>query len=74
MQRVWRSPLVVGFGISQPEHVQAMRGQADGVIVASALADLIESTPAAERSRTVRAYVERLKAASRPAAATTGGR
>jgi tryptophan synthase alpha chain len=67
-------PLVVGFGISRPEHVQAMRGQADGVIVASALADLIESTPSAERNQAVRAYVERLKAATRPAAAPAPGR
>jgi tryptophan synthase alpha chain len=64
----------VGFGISRPEHVQAMRGQADGVIVASALADLIESTPSAERNQAVRAYVERLKAATRPAAAPAPGR
>jgi tryptophan synthase alpha chain len=37
------SPLVVGFGISQPEHVrQAARLGCGGVIVASALTDLVE--------------------------------
>jgi tryptophan synthase alpha chain len=60
-----RQPLVVGFGISRPEHVAAMRGQADGVIVASALADLIERTPASQRTAKVAAYVGELKAASR---------
>lgn len=35
-------PLVVGFGISRPEHVQSVGRIADGVIVASALIDTIE--------------------------------
>lgn len=37
------APLVVGFGISQPEHVQNLASLgADGAIVASALTDLVE--------------------------------
>jgi tryptophan synthase alpha chain len=59
-------PLVVGFGISRPEHVNAMRGQADGVIVASALADLIERTPPRQRRQALLEYVRALKAASQP--------
>jgi len=58
-------PLVVGFGISQPEHVSALHGQADGVIVASALADLIESTPEQGRVEAVSRRVQELKAAAR---------
>jgi tryptophan synthase alpha chain len=39
-------PVVVGFGISRPEHLQALHGKADGVIVASALLDAIAQRPA----------------------------
>ncbi len=38
-------PVVVGFGLSRPEHLQALRGVADGAIVASALLDAIGKEP-----------------------------
>ena len=38
-------PVVVGFGISRPEHLQALAGKADGAIVASALLDAIARAP-----------------------------
>jgi tryptophan synthase alpha chain len=38
-------PVVVGFGISKPEHLAALEGKADGVIVASALLDAIARAP-----------------------------
>jgi len=38
-------PVVVGFGISRPEHLKALAGKADGVIVASALLDAIARSP-----------------------------
>ncbi|HKV32083.1 MAG TPA: tryptophan synthase subunit alpha [Candidatus Dormibacteraeota bacterium] len=38
-------PIVVGFGISRLEHLRALEGKADGVIVASALLDAIARAP-----------------------------
>ena len=38
-------PVVVGFGISRPEHLRALAGKADGAIVASALLDAIARAP-----------------------------
>jgi len=38
-------PIVVGFGISRREHLEALNGKADGVIVASALLDAIAQSP-----------------------------
>jgi tryptophan synthase alpha chain len=57
------APLVVGFGISQPDHVRrAARLGAAGVIVASALADLIET--AADPLMAASTYLRDLKAAT----------
>lgn len=39
------APLAVGFGISSPDHVHQLRGEADGVIVGSALVEVIERGP-----------------------------
>jgi tryptophan synthase alpha chain len=57
------TPLVVGFGISRPEHVRQLRGSADGVIVASALIDLMDRLPAAEREQGLGDYVAGLRQA-----------
>ena len=38
-------PIVVGFGISRPDHLAALQGHADGAIVASALLDAVAKSP-----------------------------
>jgi len=53
-------PVVVGFGISRPEHLQALQGKADGVIVASALLDAIAQSPGDPASR-VREFLTGLR-------------
>jgi tryptophan synthase alpha chain len=61
-------PLVAGLGISTPEHIAALAGQVDGVIVGSALVDLIERADAERVTGEVRAYIRTLKAACRGSA------
>ena len=51
-------PLVLGFGISQPEHARAMNGLVDGFIVGSALVKA-----AREGVESVRALAESLRRA-----------
>ena len=42
LRETTRIPICVGFGISKPEHVRALRDQVDGVIVGSALVRPLE--------------------------------
>ena len=42
-------PVAAGFGISRPEHVEALRGHADAAVVGSALVRVIEEHRSAER-------------------------
>lgn len=57
------TPLVVGFGISQPDHVRrAARAGAAGVIVASALTDLVEQS--ADPVAAAREYLGAMKQAA----------
>ncbi len=49
-------PVAVGFGVSEPEQAAKIAAVADGVIVGSALLDLIEKTDAADRASVVEAF------------------
>jgi len=60
VRRHTQLPIVVGFGISRPEHLQALQGKADGVIVASALLDAIARSPGDPTSR-VREFLTGLR-------------
>ena len=61
-------PLAVGFGISRRDHIEALTGLADGAVVGSALMSLVSETPAADRRRAVREYVETLVGRRKPEA------
>lgn len=59
-------PLTVGFGISRPEHVAALRGHADAAIVASAIVDIMERTPESEHVSALKAYAATMREAAGP--------
>jgi tryptophan synthase alpha chain len=66
VRRCTKLPLAVGFGLSRREHVLALTGIADGVVVASAILDVIAKSEKTERARKVREYVEVLSGRRRP--------
>ena len=43
-------PICVGFGIAKPEHAQVVAAYADGVVVGSAIVDLIEAAGSREKA------------------------
>ena len=50
-------PLAVGFGISRPEHIETLRGRADGAIVGSAIVNRIADATDAQSLAKVTDYV-----------------
>ena len=65
VRRCTTLPVVVGFGISKPEHLAALEGKADGVIVASALLDAIGRAPDDPASQVSR-FLRELRPAPAP--------
>ena len=57
-------PLVLGFGISRPEHVAEVANDVDAVAVGSAMMNLMADTNPAEREATIRDYVKSLRGAA----------
>jgi tryptophan synthase alpha chain len=58
-------PVVVGFGISTADHVAALRGAADGIVVGSAAIDVVTNAAPERRADDLRAFVASLAAAGR---------
>ena len=59
VRKITAKPLVVGFGISQPEHIRALRGKADGAVVASRIIQAMRD------GEDVAELIQRLKQATR---------
>jgi tryptophan synthase alpha chain len=59
-------PLTVGFGVSRPEHVAALRGTADAAVVASAIIDTMEQSPESEHASRLRSFAAGLREAAGP--------
>jgi len=56
-------PLVVGFGLSTPEHIAEVTGYADGAVVGSAIVKLIEEHKGSEQVEAVKRYIQSLRQA-----------
>ncbi|MEP7003416.1 MAG: tryptophan synthase subunit alpha [Chloroflexota bacterium] len=57
-------PIVLGFGISEPAHVAALRGVVDGVVIGSAALDTVGNA-SGDRADALRAFVRGLADAGR---------
>jgi tryptophan synthase alpha subunit len=53
-------PIVVGFGVSRREHVEAIGQYADGAVVGSALIDALDAAPRPKIASQVREFLESL--------------
>ncbi len=60
LRKFTKLPIALGFGVSTPEHVQAVGEFADAAVVGSAIVGLVEKTPAAEAPRAVGEFVRSL--------------
>jgi tryptophan synthase alpha chain len=56
-------PLVVGFGLSTPEHIAEVTSYADGAVVGSAIVKLIEEHKGSEQIEAVKRYIRSLQQA-----------
>lgn len=54
-------PVIVGFGVSQNEHVRRISGFADGAAVGSALLDAVDRAPEGEAVAAAQGFIRRLR-------------
>ena len=54
-------PILVGFGVSRPEHLDEIASYADGAVVGSALLDAIDKAPTDAKTRAARRFIHTLK-------------
>jgi tryptophan synthase alpha chain len=59
-------PRALGFGLSRPEHIEALTGRAEAAVVGSALIDALEREPS-QPPDTLQRFVRRLLSTSRTA-------
>lgn len=63
VRRVSRLPVAVGFGLSEPEHLSALRGAVEAAVVGSALVALVEQAGSATEAAS--ALADRVRALKR---------
>ncbi len=54
-------PIALGFGVSTPQHVEAISHFADAAVIGSAIVGLVEKTPAADAPKAVGDFVMSLR-------------
>ena len=64
LKRFTTLPIALGFGISTPQHVEAVSHFADAAVVGSAIVALVEKTPPAEAAKAVGDFVRSLRSKS----------
>ncbi len=60
VKKFFKIPVVVGFGISKPEHLKQLQGKADVVVIGSALIDIYNQA-AGDKISAVKNYLKELK-------------
>lgn len=64
VRAIAKKPFVVGFGISQPAHIKALKGLADGFVVGSVLVNILKDTARSRGASAVGKAVRDLVAAT----------
>lgn len=60
IKKYFSIPVAVGFGLSVPEHVQALKGKAEIAVVGSAITDTYNRASSGQKAQSVRRLVKKL--------------